>query len=171
MFKQTVYAMALTATLSFSAASQAADLDVEKYNALALEVVQGALSGNPNIDDLIAKNKQLVTMGKAACQARATSSPQDAPLMNLVAKNADHMQTLSLEEIEEQWHDGEFVTANGIDLDAYDHYGEAISLMDTVVHPATSVIALDLYKQTGDEALLEQVKDEVTEVMEHIKQL
>jgi hypothetical protein len=167
--KRYIFKSLLMAALLLGLSTQAYALDVAKYETIVKGVVQGALSGSPDVDDLIAKNKELITMGKQACRAQAKKKPADAKLMNLVADNAEKMQAMSLDEIEEAWHDGDFITANGIDLDSYDHYGDAISLMDTIIHPATSIIALNEYKKSKDKALLKQVKEELSEVLEHIK--
>ncbi len=39
------------------------------------------------------------------------------------------------------------------------------------MHPATAIICLKEFKNTGDEELLEQVMDELIEVREHLKHL
>lgn len=45
------------------------------------------------------------------------------------------------------------------------------SLMDTIVHPATAIIALRDYKKSKDKALLQQVHDELEEVVHHVERI
>lgn len=145
-------------------------LDVKGYSKLAKEIVKEALSGSvSDVDALIAKQEELIKMGVAGCNDHASANPKDAKLLNLVTANADKMKAMSLEEIEDQWHDGGYLTSNGVDVESYDHFGAAYSLMDTVVHPATGIIALKMYKTSKDPELLTQVKEELSEVLEHIK--
>ena len=53
----------------------------------------------------------------------------------------------------------------------YDHFAEVMCHYDTVVHPATAIIALKEYKKTNNEEYVEQVKDELAEVVQHLKHL
>ncbi len=144
--------------------------DVPQFTKLVNETVQATMQGNVNADDLISKQKQLIAMGVAGCKARAASNPEDSDVMNAVVENAETMQSLSLEAIEEAWHDFGYLKSKGIDPESrYEHFAVVISLMDTVIHPATAVIALNEYKKDGNSDHLDQVADELSEVLEHIK--
>ena len=144
-------------------------MDVDTYKSLATETIQAVLSGSVDVDDLINKQKKLIEIGVNGCKEYAEKSPADAKIMNLVVANADAMQAMTLDEIEPAWHDFGVLAENGIDGDAIDHFGPVISHMDAVLHPATAIIALRDYKNTGNPDLLGQVKDELSEVLEHIE--
>jgi len=101
----------------------------------------------------------------------AGTSAEEIKVMQLVIDNAPSMGSMSLADIEAQWHEGAFTKANGVDISGFDHFSEVLSHYDTIVHPATAIICLKQYKVFGDEALLEQVQDELTEVNEHIGHL
>jgi len=60
---------------------------------------------------------------------------------------------------------------NGVKINEIDHMGEVNSLADTVIHAATSYLALVEYKKQPNKDHLDQVKDELSEVLEHIKHI
>lgn len=162
-------AIFLSMVLAILVSIPANAMDVAGYKKIANATIKQALSGSvTDIDKLIADQEKLVAMGVAGCKEYAKKAPKDAKIMKIVVDNADKMMAMTLDEIEPAWHEGEVLAEHGIDFDAIDHFGAALSHMDTVVHPATSYIALKEYKKTGDEELLEQVKDELSEVLEHI---
>ncbi len=145
-------------------------MDTGTYKKIANSTIQTVLSGSvSNVDALIADQEKLIAIGIAGCKEYAKQDPKHAKLMKLVVDNADNMKAMTLDEIEPAWHDGEFVNESGIDFDAIDHFSPALSHMDSVLHPATAIIALRDYKGSGDADLLEQVKDELSEVLKHIE--
>lgn len=159
----------LLVLFSFSAAQA---MDLATFEKIANATIKEALSGSiGDIDKLIEDQKKLVKIGVEGCKEYAKKDPEHAKLMNLVTDNAEAMMAMSLDDIEEAWHEAEFLTENGIDVDSIEHFSPALSHMDTVVHPATTYIALKEYKKTGDKDLLEQVKDELSEVLEHTSHL
>lgn len=159
---------AIAIALGLSASSSFA-MDKTAYIAIADEVIKLALSPNPDADQLIAKQEALIELGKKGCLEHAAAAPADATLMNFVASNADGMKNLSLDEIEEGWHDYGALDAAGIDHSSYDHFGPVVGLMDSIVHPATGIIAAREYKATQSQDYLFQIKDELSEVLEHLE--
>lgn len=144
-------------------------MDISGFKKIANATIKEALSGSiADIDKLIADQEKLVAIGVEGCKEYAKKDPKYAKLMKIVVSNADKMMAMGLDEIEEAWHEGGVLADNGIDFEAIDHFGAALSHMDAVVHPATTYIALKEYKKTQDGELLEQVKDELSEVLEHL---
>lgn len=132
--------------LSLSAPAQA--LDKAAYEKVARASINTVLSDDKiDANALIDNQKKLIDMAIKACDDYASKHPKDAKLLKLVVDNASTMQGLSLEQIEEQWHDYGLPNSKGIDVDAYEHFAPVISLMDTVVHPATAVIVLKIIKR------------------------
>ena len=78
------------------------------------------------------------------------------------------MTALTLEEIEPAWHEGETFAEVGLDTHALDHFGPAQSHMDTIIHPATAVIALRACEVSGTEDHLDRVIDELSQVVDHL---
>lgn len=162
-------ALILSMVLAVLISLPAFAMDVSGYKKIANATIKEVLSGSvKDIDKLIADQKKLVAIGVAGCKEYAKTDPKNAKLMKLVISNADKMMAMGLDEIEEAWHEGGVLAENGIDFEAIDHFSPALSHMDTVVHPATSYIALMEYKKSNDADLLEQVKDELSEVLEHV---
>ena len=148
--------------------------DKATFSKIAKKTIGRVISGNIDADAMIADMEKLVALGVEGCKEHMTEAetPSDeVKVMQLVIDNASSMGSMSLAKIEEQWHEGSFVKANGADINGFDHFSEVLSHYDTVVHPATAIICLKQYKVSGDEALLEQVQDELAEVNEHIAHL
>ncbi|MFZ7091077.1 hypothetical protein [Primorskyibacter sp. 2E233] len=146
-------------------------LDAGRYKTLVAETISGISSNDVDVVRMIDLQQQLIAMGVQGARAFAVDSPADATLMNFVADQADAMQQMTLDEIEAAWHDGEALEEIGLAMDALDHFGAQISHMDAIVHPATAIIALREYQATGKKSYLVQVKDELSEVVEHIGHL
>ena len=143
---------------------------IEKYERLVKSTIKAIITGSlGNMDKLIADQEVLMEIALEECEEHKADAPKDAKLMNLVIKNASRMKASSLDQLEEDWHDGELLTANGIDFDALDPMGPATILMHMVVHPASAYVALKEYKSTRDKELLESAKDELSEVLTHME--
>jgi len=159
-----------TLLLNFSTLANA--LDVETFNKLANDTIKQMNMGVVgDIDAMIAIQEQLMVIGlEGGIDFLQKGAKNPRPLM-LVLENAEHMKELSLDEIEHLWHAGNFLKSKGIDPDKIDHFGPMMSLMDTVIHPATSYLLIKEYKRTGDADLLVRVKAELFEVLEHVKHI
>jgi len=152
------------------AAFNASALDVDSFNKIANDTIKQMNSGVVgDIDTLIAMQEQLMILGVEGGVEFLKEGPKDARALILVIENAEEMKDLSLDEIEDLWHAGNYLKSNGIDPDNIDHFGPTMSLMDSVIHPATSYLLIKEYKRTGDADLLARVKGELFEVLEHIK--
>ena len=154
----------------FLAAFNASALDVQSFNKIANDTIKQMNSGVVgDIDTLIAMQEQLMILGMEGGIDYLQEGPKDARALILVIENAEEMKKLSLDEIEDLWHAGSYLRSKGIDPENIDHFGPTMSLMDSVIHPATSYLLIKEYKKTGDADLLARVKGELFEVLEHIK--
>lgn len=165
-FKTTVIACGI-----YLVGQSAVALDASRYKALVADTISGISGPSVDVAQMVNLQEQLIATGVQAALAQAEASPQSAKLLNFVASQAEAMQRMSLDEIEAEWHDGEALAKIGIDFDALDHFGTEISYMDAIIHPATAIIALREYQDTGQKSYLVQVKDELSEVVEHISHL
>ena len=150
------------------------EFDKKAYDKIAKKTIGLVISGNVDADKMSADMEKLVALGVQGCKkhmSKAKTPPVEAKIMKAVIDNADKMKSLTLAEIEVQWHEGNVLKAKGIDIGSYDHFAAVMCHLDAVVHPATAIICLKEYKKTNKEELLEQVKDELAEVREHLKHI
>ena len=170
-FVLALFVLGLTAVAFSGSVHQ---FDKKGYSKIAKKTVGRVISGNVDADKMLSDMEKLVTIGVAGCKehmGEKETPPEEAKMMELVIANADKMKSLSLEDIEAQWHEGGKLKANGVDLNKYDHFSEVMCHLDAVVHPATAIICLKKYKETKKADLLEQVQAELQEVIEHLKHL
>jgi len=148
--------------------------DVKGYTKIAKKSIGMIISGKVNPDTLIANMESLLKMGVAGCEehmGEAETPAEEKKIMQAVIDDSARMKTLSLSDIEAQWHEGGALKAKGVDLGKYDHFSEVLCHVDAVVHPATAIICLNEYKKTKKTELLDQVKAELQEVVQHLKHL
>ena len=147
-------------------------LDVDSYNRLANETIRQMNMGVVgDIDAMIRRQEELMVIGMEGGIAFLRENPQGGVPLQHVILNAENMKNLSLDDIEALWHEGGYLKGKGIDPEKIDHFGPLMSLMDSVIHPATSYLLLKEYKKTGNRDLLVRVKAELFEVLEHIKHI
>jgi len=155
-------------------AASAHQFDVKSYDKIAKKNIGRVISGNIDADKMVGDMEKLVQIGVAGCKkymGEAETPTEEVKIMKIIIENADKMAFLTLNDIEAQWHEGGVLKANGINIDKFDHFSKVLCNSDAVVHPATAIICLKEYKKSKNEDLLEQVKDELAEVKEHLKHL
>ena len=148
--------------------------DAKGYTKVAKKSIGACISGDVDAEKMIADMVHLVELGIAGCEEHMEEEEtpaQEKTLMEIVAAQAKTMSSLSLAKIEELWHDGGYAKSKGIDIHGYDHFAEVMCHYDAVVHPATVIICLQEYQKDQNEEHLEQIKDELSEVVEHLKHL
>ena len=147
-------------------------LDIESFNKLAGDTIKQMNMGVVgDIDALIAMQEQLMVIGMEGGIEYLKEGPTNSQPLMLVIENAESMKDLSLDEIEFLWHGGNYLKSKGVDPEKIDHFGPMMSLMDSVIHPATSYLLIKEYKKTGNPDLLVRVKAELFEVLEHVKHI
>lgn len=144
-------------------------MDVQSFRDLANDTIRQMNMGIVgDIDALIAQQERLMIIGVEGGVTFVQQNARGSAPLQHVLLNAEKMKNLSLDEIEVQWHGGEYLRSKGIDQEKIDHFGPMMSLMDSVIHPATSYLLLKEYKMTGNPDLLVRVKAELLEVLEHV---
>jgi hypothetical protein len=160
------------AVLLFIGAGTANAADLDSYTKIAKTTMNQVSSGSVgDVDKLIAMQEQLISIGQSAIKEYVAKNPNSAKMLNLVNENANKMKGMSLAQIEKEWHEKGFLKSKGIDAALMKEKSVTGSLMDTVVHPATAIIALNEYKKTKDKKLLQQVHDELEEVVHHVERI
>lgn len=148
-------------------------LDVNTFQKLANYTIRQVNMGViGDIDALLVMQEQLIKIGEeGGAKYLKTCEENNPEALILVLENAEKMKNLTLEEIESFWHEGNYLKSRGIKVEEIDHFGVMNNLMDTVIHPATSYILIQEYKKTGNSDLLQQVKAELIEVLEHTRHI
>ena len=169
-----VLMMVVAGMATFAFAGTKHEFDKVTYGKIVKKTIGGIVTGNVNPEKMIEDMETLIEIGIAGCKEhmREPETPRnEAKTMQITIDNAHKMKSLTLDEIEAQWHEGGVLKSNGINIDQFNHFAEVMCHYDAVVHPATAIIALEEYKKNGKKDLLEQVKAELAEAKEHLKHL
>lgn len=139
---------------------------------MAIEAQGNIATGSlADVPALRAEQEALLAQAHAALQDLASTHPEFADLMGFVIGETDNMLAMSLDQIEAEWHRGQALESAGYMNTTTEHFGVLNSYVDMVVHPATVVILLREFEQSGDAALLEQAQEELAELAAHIEHI
>jgi len=166
-----IFTVMLVVVFALGMVSAAFAIDIDAYRDIVKQSVRQILSGSltpGDVDKLIANQEKLIDLGVKASREHLKMNPKDAKLLNLAINNVDSMKSMTVKEIMMKWHKGGFLKANGIDFDSLDHFSPSVTIMYTIIHPATAYDALEDYKNTKNEDDLETVKDQLSTVLEHL---
>lgn len=167
MTYRTLAAAAVAASVFAPPAAQA--FQSETYRTLVTETVLALESGDYDIAHLIGVQEQLIDLAVEGARAYGARNPQHGRMMTFVADEVPAMRAMSLDQLEEDWHEGGALSRIGLDLSSLDLSGAAYAHMDTIVDPVTAYIALKQYRDTGDEEYLELAAEELAEVLDQVE--
>lgn len=152
-------------------AAQAA-LDVSAYRRLAEETMREAISGKvDDVETTLRRVDAIIAIAVDGARSHAREVPADAKVLEFVVANIAKMKSLGLDDLEAQWHDGAAFKEIGVDWKKVDQFGKLASLADAIIHPVTAHVLLREYAKSRDAKLLDRVKEELNEVLEHVKKL
>jgi hypothetical protein len=144
------------------------------YDKLSKKNIGRIMSGNIDVDAMIADMEELLDQGVEGAEAHMKDShtpAAEANMMKILIENHEKMTSMSLNDLETQWHEGAALKAQGIDISKMDPLGEAMRHYELLVYPATAIVCLKQYKKTKDEKLLETLKEHLVEARDHLKHL
>jgi hypothetical protein len=164
--------LSMTLVAPLLLATDAMAMDVDTYLDVAKQTISKVKKGKvKDVDKLIAQQEELIRLGIEGALKYAEETPESRKMMHLLVLNSERMKSMSLDDIEKNWHGGEYMKSHGIDINELAHTDAAMNYYDAIVHPATAFIALTEYKSSKEAELLEQVENELTEVMMHVEHL
>lgn len=161
------------------------EFDKKTFDKIAKKTIGAIIKGQVNPTKMMEDLEKLTDLGVAGCKehmGEPETPDHEKKLMQMTADAGQKdksgkrkMTALTLEKIEQQWHEGGAAKQAGIDIESFGHFSEVMCHYDAVVHPATCIICLKEYQKTTDnsrrEVLLSQMKAELQEVREHLKHL
>jgi len=146
------------------------DDNAAAFAKLANGIIAQAVSGSV---DAAAVQKDVVKMEAIAADFAGkykAKFPVGAKLMDFMIGQREHLPTMNLADIDAGFeseainkaHGAEF----GLDLtvEANEHFGNAV---DMFVHPATALICANMWQKEHKDELLQRIKSELQEVIEH----
>jgi hypothetical protein len=144
------------------------------YDKLSKKNIGRILSGNIDVDVMIADMEELLDQGIEGAESHMKDSHTpvvEVKLMKIIIENHEKMTSMSLDDLETQWHEGAALKSQGIDISKMDPLGESMRHLELIVYPAEAIVCLKQYKNTKDEDLLEKMEESLVEARDHIKHI
>lgn len=144
------------------------------YDKLSKKNIGRILSGNIDVDAMIADMEELLEQGIEGAEAHMKDSHTpavEAKMMKSLIENHEKMISMSLDDLETQWHEGAALKSQGVDISKMDPLGEAMRHLELIVYPAEAIVCLKQYKNNKDEDLLEKIEESLVEARDHLKHL
>ncbi len=169
--KNFVYKVMAGAVFGLLLASPASAFDKMAYRSLIEAVTKEIILGKfENFDAALARLDDATAIAKIAAKERAAAVPADAKLMEFSIAAPDAIKKTAVDKLEEDWGDGaKAFERAGFKRGAADQFKAAESYSDMVVHPMAAWVYLTAWKKAPSAGLLDQAKNELIEVLEHLK--
>ena len=147
-------------------------MDVDNYIDIAKQAASTVKKGKAkDLDKLIAQQEELIRLAVEGALKYAEENPARRKMLHLLVLNSERMKHLTLDAMENAWHNGDYLRRNGIDIGNLAHTDAAMGYYHAVIHPAAAYIALTEYKNSKDPELLHKAEDELNEVVVQVEQL
>jgi hypothetical protein len=164
--------MAVLTAIGLGAGSPALAFDKAGYQSLIEAVTREIIVGKfENIDATLKRLDDATALAKVAAKERAVAVPADAKLMEFSIAAPDAIKKTAVDKLDEEWGEGAkaFERAGIVKGAGADHFKAAGNYADLLVHPATAWVYLTAWKSAPSAGLLELAKNELVEVLEHLK--
>jgi hypothetical protein len=118
----------------------------------------------------LARLGEMMTLGAAGVKEYGAKQPKFARLMDAIVADAEAMKGFTDPEIEAKWGEqGVGGDAAGVPLKSLGQYDETRAALELVVGPAHAYILIKKWETARKVRWLDQAKDELTELSEHLK--
>ena len=144
------------------------------YDKLSKKNIGRIMSGNIDVDAMMADMEELLDQGVEGAEAHMKDShtpAAEANMMKILIENHEKMTSMSLNDLETQWHQGAALKAKGLDISKLDPLGETMRHLELLVCPAEAIVCIKQYKKTKDEELMAKVEESLVEARDHLKHL
>jgi len=159
------------AWLALCLPSAASAFDRAAYEGLIGSVAREIVTGKfADLDATLKKLDEAAAIATVAARERAAAVPADAKLMEFSISAPALIKKTPVDKLEEDWGDGAqaFLRA-GFKRSNADQFKATESFSDLLVHPSTAWVYLTAWRQAPSAALLDLAKNELVEVLEHLK--
>jgi hypothetical protein len=119
----------------------------------------------------LARLDDMIHIGETAAKEYGNREPKFAKLMAAVISDAEAMKGFTDAEIEGKWGEqGSGGDALGVPLKSLGQFDETRAAMETIISPAHAYIFVKKWETAQKARWLDQARDEMNELSEHLKQ-
>jgi hypothetical protein len=168
------HAWLLGPLLAIAVGSSAAwAVDMEGYRSrLSATLAEVNTKSLPNSKATLARLDEMVAIGVVGAKEYAAKQPRFAKLMDAVVADAGPMKNYTDAEIEDKWgENGNAGDAIGVPLKSLGQFDATRAAMELIIGPAHAYIFIKKWESAPRARWLEQARDELSELQEHLKQV
>lgn len=171
--RQALFATMTAMALPFAASSTALAMDVGEYKKLLEATVKEAVSGSlANPDATIGRLEQALKLAIDGAKAFMVKEPAHGKVFEALIGSVNQLKGRPADDVEAEWgEDGKQFAAHGFDLKKHDQFSSAKSFIDVIVHPTLAISLVNEFRKSKDAALLDRMKAELVEAVEHADHL
>ncbi|MBL8701606.1 MAG: hypothetical protein JNK67_24715 [Alphaproteobacteria bacterium] len=148
-------------------------MEVAEYKKLLETTVKEAVSGSiGNPDATAARLEQALKLAIDGAKAYVAKEPAHTRVFDALIGSIESLKSKKADDVEAEWgEDGRQFAAHGFDLKKNDQFSTAKSHVDVIVHPTLAIALLNEFRKSKDAALLDRMKAELVEAVEHADHL
>ena len=161
----------LVIALAFAAPAHAFDTPgyTARVNGMIGELEKQTL---PDAKATLARLDEMIALGVGAAREYAVRAPKFAALMQGAIADTGTMKASSDAELEDKWGEsGSGGDAAGVALKSLGQFDETRAYLELMIAPATTYIMVNKWQSAKRARWLDQGKDEMTELLEHLKKV
>ncbi|MFY7963009.1 MAG: hypothetical protein ACOVVK_23250 [Elsteraceae bacterium] len=164
-------AIGLGVVIGLAFSHPAAAFDKPGYQSLIEAVAREVVVGKfENFGATLKRLDEAVAIATVGAKERAAAVPADAKLMQFSISAPEAIKKTAVDRLDLDWGDGgKAFERAGFKRGAGDQFKAAESYSDLLVHPTTAWVYLSAWKADPRPILLELAKNELIEVLEHLK--
>ena len=149
-----------------------ADDHMGEYKILCKEIIDlVTVAGEPDTNKILAKADKLIHIGVEIATEHGSEEAICKPIIDVFASEAENMKTVTMEKMEELYHDAGILAQKGVNIDPDDDkYEECMEKTHLITHPGTVPVLINAYKKDHNKKHLNTLKEELATLYEHLSE-
>lgn len=170
--RQGFFVLFMITVLAIVTPMEAGAMDVEQYVEVGEKSLKSIKRGKmKDVDKVIDQQRELIRLAIEGCLEFAEKSPADAKMMHLVVLNSLRMRSLPPDQFQNEWLEGSYLRAHGIDIDKFSGRDLQTAYYDAVVRPAGAIVTLEEFKKSRNPELLQSLHKQLSEAVAGVEAL
>jgi len=155
--------------------SMAFALDSYNYTKVAEQIISEIehekVRSDAEADAIIIQLRKLVKIGMDGMRVYNPKNESDKVVKEMTLNEGDEWATKEHSYLDSNWHNGKALVKGGVKYNDMDHFSSPINQLDSILHPATSIVIMEKYKRTKKMHQQQAVIDQLSEALQHVESI